>query len=169
VARVDRFTPGRGSRRRRRRERAVSMVEFALLAPFALLLLFGIVVTGIVVTNLIQLNNITRDGARMAAICGSSTGPVPDGSGRACNDVSIKSYITSRLQAIAAGAVVPSITVFSGSQTYPTISACQPGRTLEVDASYSQPLYLPLVGHFLGDSGGNSRTLYAQAQATCER
>src|SRR2546425_624963 len=60
----------------------VSMVEFALLAPTGFLLLLGIVVVGIVVTNLVQLTNAARDGARAAAICGSvATAQMPDGSG----------------------------------------------------------------------------------------
>ena len=42
-------------------------------------------------------------------------------------------------------------------------------QTIEVQGSYAQPLYLPLVGHFLGDSGGNTRTLSASATAVCEQ
>ena len=58
------------------------MVEFAFVAPLGFLLLLSIIVTAIIVTNFIQVTNIARDGARVAAICGSVPGtPMPDGSG----------------------------------------------------------------------------------------
>ena len=65
------------------RRKGQAMVEFALIAPAGFLLLLSILVVGIIVTNYIQLANAARDGARVAAICGSSTtAQMPDNSGQ---------------------------------------------------------------------------------------
>src|SRR5437660_12933014 len=64
--------PGQAQRRRHRdRDRGVTMVEFALLAPLFFLMVMGLIVSGIVVTNQVQLNNVVRDAARVAGACGS--------------------------------------------------------------------------------------------------
>jgi hypothetical protein len=48
---------------------------------------------------------------------------------------------------------------------------CQGGKIVEVDMSYPQPLYLPLVSNLLQSPGSTngSRLLTASAQATCEQ
>ena len=51
---------------RRRRQRSQSMVEFALVAPLLLLMLFGIVDFGRVIYAYITLNQAVNEGARVA-------------------------------------------------------------------------------------------------------
>src|SRR5438128_583948 len=98
--------------RRRRGQAGVTVAEFTFVAPIGFLLLLGIIVVGILVTNLVQLTNGAREGARLAAICGSNTSAaMPDGSGRACTAVNIASYITDHLVAVPAGSVSPQIYV----------------------------------------------------------
>jgi hypothetical protein len=162
-------------------ERGISMVEFSLVAPMGFLLLLGIVVSGIVVTNLVQLTNAARDGARIAAICGSgvSLNPptqMPDGSGP-CSDTAIVSSIANHLVAVPLSAR-PQIFVCSAQQASngtcstagtQSLADCQPGRIVEVDMTYDQPLYLPLVSNVFENKPNGTRTLTASAQATCEQ
>ena len=177
-SRVDEGNPIANGRQHAK-ERGVSLVEFAFVAPMGFLLLMGIIVVGIVVTNLVQLTNEARDGARIAAICGSdTTAQMPDGSGT-CSDTAIATYITNHLVAVPAGSVSPKIYVCTPAQaaagTCTTsgfglgIINCQPGRIVEVDMQYDQPLYLPLVSNVFQNKPNGTRTLYASAQATCEQ
>jgi TadE-like protein len=160
------------------------MVEFALVAPVALILLMSVVIIGIVVTNYLQLTNIAREGARVAAICGSATAasgttgtvPLPDGAG-SCTDPNIDAYIASHLVTIPG--VNPSIYVCTDvdisqgncSSTSQKNGArfCQAGALVEVQMSYDQPLYLPIVSNLLETKPNGTRTLTAKAQATCEQ
>lgn len=177
-----RFPPRERRRRPRVSERAATVVEFAFVAPVAFLLLCSIIVLGVVVTNFIQLTNTARDGARVAAICGSVAGtPMPDGSGP-CTGAALSRYMTNHLVAIPTGQVTPAIHVCTPSQvssgscastsscgSLQTICQCQVGKIVEVDMSYSQPLYLPLIGNLFQTSGNGTRLLTASAQATCEQ
>lgn len=170
-------------RRGLKRGKGQAMVEFALIAPAGFLLLLSILIVGIVVTNYIQLTNGARDGARVAAICGSVPGtPMPDGSGP-CSGAAIATYITEHLVALPAGTVTPKIYVcFVGNAATCSTSGtpcdatttvtclCQPGKIVEVDMSYAQPLYFPIVGNFFETTpGSGTRVLSASAQATCEQ
>ena len=153
-------------------------MEFALVAPCALGLLTGIIILGIAITNLVQITNMAREGARVAAVCGSVAGArMPDGSGT-CSDAAVAGYITSHLTAVPAGAVSPQIFVCAPAQaaagTCTTagvqgIENCQPGRIVEVDMYYDQPLYLPLVSDIFATNGHGAWRLNASAQATCEQ
>jgi Flp pilus assembly protein TadG len=174
-------------RRGLRRGKGQAMVEFALIAPAGFLLLLSILVVGILVTNYIQLANAARDGARVAAICGSSaTAQMTDNSGntQACTPANVASYITAHLVALPAGSVTPQIyfctsaEVQSGtcavpanllSSTATAFTQCQTGAIFEIDMYYDQPLYLPLVGNFFQTSPNNTRRLTASAEATCEQ
>lgn len=154
----------------------VSLVEFALVAPLFFLLVVGLVIGGIVVTNQVQLTNALRDGARAAGVCGSDTSGAtqlpPYSSNPAdevCSSANVVKYTRSRLQAVPA-TVNLSVSVFvNGSFVGNDLSSCQPGATVEVQGSFAQPLYVPLVGIFLGDNGGNVRTIRGDAEATCEQ
>lgn len=150
------------------------MTEFALIAPLFLLMLLGIIVLGIVIANQIQLTNAVRDGARVAAICGgagtngtSTNTTLPNGA--SCSASAVASYVNGKLVSIPGG-INPTVTVtIDGSASNP-LSSCQAGQLVEVDGSFAQPLYLPLVGRIFGDSGSSTvRTLHASAQATCEQ
>lgn len=179
-------TPRRGITRRAGRHRrgddsGVGLVEFALVAPVAFLLLCSIVIFGIVITNFIQLSNMARDGARVAAICGSgSATPMPDGSGT-CTGLAISTYITRHLVAVPAGSVTPQIFVCSSADASTCSSSdstcnltspvcqCQQGRTVEVDMAYDQPLYFPVLTNLFQSNSNGTRHLSASAQATCEQ
>lgn len=153
----------------------MSAVEFALIGPTAFLLLIGAVVLGIVITHEIQLTQAVRDGARAAAICGSSTdqgtgSTLPDGS--LCTTANLINYTNVRVDAVSATLANQAVvTVFSPSGTNLGGSAtlCQPGYTIQVSITYQQPLFVPLVGALVGSPSTNTRTISAQGEATCEQ
>ena len=175
---------GTGRRRRAGKNSGQEMIEFALLAPLGFLLLLSIVVTGIIVTNYIQLTNEARDGARVAAICGSSTSALmPNGAGP-CTPGLVASYITGNMVALPAGSVTPQIyfctsvdvqqgtcasssNLLSASGT--TFRQCQTGAIFQINMSYDQPLYFPLLSNLFQTKPNGTRTLSASAQATCEQ
>ena len=171
-------------RRRAGKNSGQAMIEFALLAPMGFLLLLSIVVTGIIVTNYIQLTNEARDGARVAAICGSSTSALmPNGAGP-CTPGLVASYITGNMVALPAGSVTPQIyfctsvdvqqgTCASSSNLLSasgiTFKQCQTGAIFQINMSYDQPLYFPLLSNLFQTKPNGTRTLSASAQATCEQ
>jgi hypothetical protein len=135
-----------------------------------------------VVTNLVQLQNTVRDAARAAAVCGGPSRPtganapsMPGGLG--CSSVNLPQFFDTHLSAIPAGGVKPYLCVqINGASCNAVLATstnvfdlCDRGQTIEVQASYAQPLYLPLVGNIFGDTGGNTRTLRASATAVCEQ
>lgn len=155
------------------------MVEFALVAPFLLLFVIGLLVLGIAIANQVQLSNAVRDGARAAAICGgagtagaqsgaatTTTTTLPNG--QQCTTGNLVTYVNKSLALIPDAS--PQIAVVVDGLTSTDLANCQPGATVQVTASFKQPLYLPLVGYLLGDRGNpNYRSLSAEAQATCEQ
>lgn len=68
---------------RRTASRGQALAEFALVAPFFFLLLFGIIEGGRFLMYYETLNNATREGARYAIVHGSNSrcpsGPMPPG------------------------------------------------------------------------------------------
>jgi Flp pilus assembly protein TadG len=164
--------PARPSRPRRRRERAVTMVEFALVAPFLFIVLLGLIVCGIVATNYVQLSNAVRDGARAAGICGGSSRAsgttLPNGT--TCSSSNLTAYIQSRLQAVPAPVTFTVNVLLNGSSLGTNnLDLCSQGATVEVNATFPQPLYLPIVGNLLSNTSNNARTITADAEATCEQ
>ncbi len=178
--------PPRPARRRHQRDRGVTLVEFALLSPIAVMLLMGLIVVGMLTTNIVQLNNAVRDGARVAAVCGSSNRssttivPTTDPTHQACTDDNVRWYITSRLSAVPAN-LTPNIQVcdsaascVTGSGSSNVIDTCQAySKYVVVTASIRQSMYLPLVGQFFGvdatDKANDTRLISASAEATCEQ
>ena len=165
--------------RRRRRQRGVTLVEFALLAPVLFLVLLGLIIVSIVAMNQVQLNNVVRDGARVAGLCGSGkhdasvviTGnPVGQ---QACTTANIQTYIRGHLQALPAGSVVlnVSITAPAGGNcgTCNDLSECSVGAILSISASYEQPLFVPLVSTLFSNNSprDSNRLMTATAQSVC--
>jgi Flp pilus assembly protein TadG len=174
-------------RRRRRHARGQGMVEFALVAPIALLLIIGIVVVSMVVLHQNQLANATRDIARVAAICGQSGSatpgttpptllpPIPPATtGTTCSDANLLVYAKRQLAGIDSSyAWNPTITVVSctvaGACTVAGsgLASCANGNAVHVAVTYPQTLYVPVVSNLFGSGG--VRTLSATGVASCEQ
>lgn len=61
---------------RRRNEKGQAMVEFALVIPALLLVVFGIIQFGILFNNYLTLTDAVRVGARQAAVSRQSPNPI---------------------------------------------------------------------------------------------
>src|SRR6476620_6996409 len=61
-----------------RNEKGQTMVEFTLVLPVLLVVLFGIIQFGIVFSNYVALTDAVRAGARTAAVSRSAIDPVGD-------------------------------------------------------------------------------------------
>ena len=162
----------------------MTLVEFALVSPLLLLFILGLTVGGIMVTNQVQLTNAVRDGARAAAVCGGpernslptepNAQPVPTlPNGQTCDSTRLIAFIQSRLNAVPSATAL-SVCVYTAATTCTStqsnvLDECAAGKVVEVEASFQQPLYLPLVGHFFGDNGTDYRTISASADAVCEQ
>jgi Flp pilus assembly protein TadG len=170
------------------------MVEFAIVAPLGLLLMFGIVIFGLLEMNQVALSNLTRDSVRAGGVCGSAqratNSKLPDGN--ACSYANLKTYVSSRLNGLPSGSVVkPPTGSFSSTNCDTTASnaiycvwdpshnavaisgsnpldACIKGDELEIVTEFNQSLYTPFVGKAFGGSGTN-KTLSADAYAACEQ
>lgn len=173
-----RALPAAASRRchgARRRDSGVTAVEFALVAPLGMLLLLGILISGIVAMNYVQLHNAVRDGARAAAVCGGSARsgqttltPVTRlPNGQDCSDTNLIAYVKSRFQAIPGNQATLQVTLPTGGSG-DHMSQCQYGKSVEIHASYDQPLYIPVLSNLLSNNGGNTYTITATAESTCE-
>ena len=131
------------------RDRGSVAVEFALLLPVLLLLIFGIIDFGRAINAQITLTQAAREGARLASL-GYST-----------------SAVTTRAQSAATGlSPVPTVTV---------TSACPTGAGTGVDAvvklSYTFTFVTP-VGAFAAMFGtasfGSTLSLSATGEMPCE-
>lgn len=161
---------GAQSRRGRRAQRGVAVVEFALVLPLLLLLLFGIVEMGFLLYDKTVITSASRAAARQAVAFGeNSTGGA--------------SYlIGSNVKGIANGALSnmlinfgtgsPSV-VITNSVTgvvQDTSQACSSGASLTVSVSY------PFSGFAFGSSASvnpmssvaNALTLNSSTTMSCE-
>ncbi len=135
-----------GGRLRRlfRGKRGQSLVEFSLILPVLLIIVFGIVDFGLGLRSYISLTNATREGARFAAV-GNPAGSFPS----ECNGTTTTTVIGRTCVAVEGldRSQITSVTV-----TYPNGQG--PGDSVVVSANYTYH-YITPVGdliHFF--SGG---------------
>ena len=126
------------------RERGAAAVEFALLLPVLLLLVFGIIDFGRALNAQITLTQAAREGARLAALG--------------------QPNVVSRTKAAATG--LNPVTV--------TVTACPanagPGDDASVTTSYAFSFVTPVgaIAGMFGAGFGSSMTLTAQGVMPCE-
>ena len=121
-------------KRRGRHQRGQSLVEFALVIPLFLVLVFGIIDFGLGLKSWITITNAAREGARYAAVtCGETTG-----------DAAVIAK-TEDAAADLAGDVDVTVTNCPGESTESVI----------VEVEYEYTLITPLGGllSFLGGAG----------------
>ncbi len=147
--------------RRARRDRGAVAVEFALLFPLLLLLIFGIIDFGRAINAQITLTQAARTGARLASVGAAN--------------------VSTATQSAAVGLSPVSVTVSdcpagttsgSGCTTVTTCPAnAGTSASAVVQASYSFSFVTPLkaiAGLFGGSSIGSSMTLTATGVMPCE-
>jgi Flp pilus assembly protein TadG len=129
-----------------RRDRGATAVEFALLLPVLLLLLFGIIDFGRALNAQITLTQAAREGARLAALG--------------------QTNVVSRTQAAATGLSPVTVTVTSSCPVN-----AGPGVDAVVNTSYTFSFVTPVGGFaamFGGASYGSALTLSAKGEMPCE-
>ena len=152
---------------RRLREKGASAVEFALLLPVLVLILFGIIEFGLMLYNKQVITNASREGARMGILF-STTRPT---------EQQIQDYIESRLLEDPAkphNNTTNPWRLVSFIDTDPSVSvptgACSSfGSNLTVTVSYEYTfLYLQLVVGLFGNEWGSNFPLTATTTMRCE-
>ena len=137
------------------RDRGVAAVEFALLLPMLLLLIFGIIDFGRALNAQITLTQAAREGARIASVDNPLTGAP---------------YPVTTVQSVTVNAA----TGLSGV-TAAVTNACQANSGLgaspvAVKASYSFTFVTPVssIARMFGSSFGSGMTLTATGVMPCE-
>jgi len=134
-------------RRRRSRSRAQGLVEFALVLPVFLLILFGIFDAGRLIVTYNGIANSARSGARVAIVNQSTAGTTT------CDTTSATAWSTGCAIASGAGANVEEADVIV---TYrdPTDSAACPtlkiGCLAVVEVSGQFDALTPIIGQIIG-------------------
>jgi Flp pilus assembly protein TadG len=133
----------------RRAQDGAAAVEFALVAPLLLMLLFGIISFGFVFAQKLALGNGARQGARLGVV-----------SGVTCAQIYSQAQSASSTIGMSSSAVSVSITKVSSSGTSTTpcgtgsaqsTSSTQPctgsatGDSIKVSLSYNSSLIIPPV------------------------
>jgi Flp pilus assembly protein TadG len=175
--------------RRFRRSRAGSAaVEFALVAPVFIALLFAIIEVAIMFFASQVLETVTQDSARVLMTGQSQTGQVAacanpvTGAAAACTQASFQNYVCSQVPSLFTNC---STTVFVDVESYSSFSNVVingqidgtgnftsanmqwspggPGDTVVVRIFYQWPLYVTGFGFNLSNLAGNKRLLVATA------
>lgn len=137
------------------RDRGAAAVEFAILLPLLLLIIFGVIDFGRAINDQITLTQAAREGARLAAL----------------------GYSTSAVNTRTESAAAPTLTLTSANITVTpaTSPACAPGAGTGVDAkvtvTYTFTFITP-VGAFAAMFGtasfGTTLPLTATGEMPCE-
>jgi Flp pilus assembly protein TadG len=150
----------------RHAERGQALVEFALIAPLLFLLLFGVIQVGFLMAAQNGLVNGVRDTTRRAATYRINQDSF-DTSTFAAICTAVKANLNTHLSA--------EIPAFSASRLTQTITydwVQNPDRTwflyAHVQATYLNPMYIPLVTAFFPGAVGNSVPLSASEEMRIE-
>lgn len=156
-------SPSRG--RRRDRERGQSLVEFAIIVPTLLILVFGIIDFGLALRSYITVTQATREGARYASV-GNAAGTFTSGGSGDCNGSTTTTAVGKVCTAMN-GLSLSDIT--SVSVTYPNGKVS--GQSVRVQASYRYEYITPvrtLVNVLSGGSLDDHLTLSATTDMRLE-
>jgi Flp pilus assembly protein TadG len=151
---------------RGRRSRGQTLVEFALVFPIFIFLLFAVIDGGRFVFVNSAVSNAAREGARLASVeasyrgstdasCGSAAGPVCP-----ANDAALLTHITAAanrqmtpfgsvsnvyLSCVASGGAAP-----TGNWTGSTCGAPDSGGSVSVRVTYTWRALTPVISNILG-------------------
>jgi Flp pilus assembly protein TadG len=129
---------------RNRHFRAQSMVEFVLVSPVFFFMFFAVIEGGWALYNQNEITNASRDGARYAAVNGTTSQNITDATAIASYVVSssaVKTAIVSRLQIANKSSIVVTVTRPDGDMV--------PGHHVKVAVTYH---YKPLIGYIFNTS-----------------
>ena len=137
-------------------ENGMALVEFALLVPFLVILLAGVLEFGRVLDAWVIVSNAAREGARYAALSGRSPNPMY------ANDIqwATHNYLVSGFSGRSDVTLPPASAVqVTGGLPFcydANRSNCPapvaPGTRLTVGVSVDVPIYIPLVASFFPEN-----------------
>jgi Flp pilus assembly protein TadG len=140
-AATDQAPPTAPPRRRgRRKTRGQALVEFSLILPVFLFVLWGILDFGLLLYSRMTVINATREGARAASV--------------AVNPTTIPTVAAGRVQAVASGLTTSSptmtittscVAIVSPSCNWSSMTSSQPGDAVSVTVSYQYSSFFPLL------------------------
>ena len=136
------------------------MVEFAAVLLPLILVLVGIIQFGFLFSAYVGVSNAAREAARMATIYEFDTDLTP-GQNDAARCMAVVQAADQSLDPAVPGTFSGSCDTASGggdfSIAYPDSGTCtgssRTGCLVRVTLTYRQPLFVPLVGTFLGTDG----------------
>lgn len=137
----------------RRREAGQSLAEFAIVAPIFFLLVFGVIQVGLVMAAQNGLVDGVRDAARRAATYRINEESFDAAVFPAICDT-IEAELAARLADRVIGYAPGNVTSQVTYEWEPNPSTGEYFLVARVDATYANPLYVPLVAIFLDRSDG---------------
>lgn len=126
--------------RSQRRSRGQSLVEFALVIPIFLLIVFALIDMG----RLVYINNALAEGAREGARWGSVQSRSQDAPGR----TSIGTHATDSLAAVPNSTVT--VTCLDQKDGLTTAATCVPGDILVVQVDSPVTMLTPILAQIVG-------------------
>jgi Flp pilus assembly protein TadG len=137
--------------RRPRGERGAQVVEFALIVPVLLIIIGAIIQFGFIYNAQVTVTQAAREGARLAAICGSScsSGPIASSTKNAAPGLDASQLTVTIMYCPSGGAC----TGTSSSPAYCPASATQATGDAEVIVSYPESLGAPLLNYSFSVTG----------------
>lgn len=110
-------------------EKGQSLVEFAILLPFILLILLGILEFGIILNSYLTIHNAAREGARLGIVGGSN--------------MEIENLIVEISPNLDAENIIVNITPTEGSRKF--------GGTLTVEVEYNYQVTIPIISNIINN------------------
>ena len=130
---------------KRRHEKGASAVEFALVLPLLLLILFGIIEFGFIFYDKAIVTNASREGARRGIVYSKNSAGIPVAVPTSDITDIVSSYCASYLVSLGTGSATPSTTI--------TGNCAVPGNSLTVTVTYPYS-FLVLPNFVSGLTGG---------------
>ena len=127
------------------REKGASAVEFALILPVLMVILFGIIEFGFILYDKAIVTNASREGARRGIVYSQNTAGAPVAVPTSDIIDTASSYCASYLVSLGTGTAAPSTTI--------TGNCAAPGNSLTVTVSYPYS-FLVLPNFVSGLTGG---------------
>lgn len=169
----------------KRKERGTAIVEFALVFPLVLFLLFVIIEFGILIYNQQVITNASREGARAGVMLRYSGTPPSPKRLNANEIITITKNLTGRLITFASGTDTPTTTVCLGGCVDSNTNLCNktcdntnynckgyndPLDGLQVNVNYTYTFgALPgLYRMLFGNNGTTNLVLRARTTMRCE-
>jgi Flp pilus assembly protein TadG len=133
--------------RRRRDENGASAVEFALIMPIFIVLVFGIIAFGIVFAQNLALGNSARQAARFAVVQERTCGEIrTEARDSATGTIAMNTAnIGVTVERIVSGGGATTLCGGAGSDANKPCEGAAEGSSIKVETTYQSKVIIPLV------------------------